>query len=135
MALIKINGRSISMDRKEEKFQKTVDLLHDTNLYITENAENYTRFLRSAAWTYKYRFNDQVLIYFIEEIVASKHSEGWTIDYIEILSGLERNIDKILAKLRKSSDKSHLNRQKTVEGILLILFRRSSADLLKVRMS
>ena len=51
------------MDKKVEKFQKTVDLLHDTNLYIIENAENYTRFLKSAAWTYKYRFNDQVLIY------------------------------------------------------------------------
>lgn len=42
--------------------------------------------------------------YFIEEIVASKHSEGWTIDYIEVLSGLERNIDKILIKSQKGYD-------------------------------
>lgn len=51
------------MDRKVEKFQKTADLLHDTKLHIMGNYENYSAFLKSAAWTYKYIFDDQVLIH------------------------------------------------------------------------
>lgn len=47
----------------QTKLQLITDLANQTAQNITKNAENWTSFLRTAAWNYKYSFAEQVLIY------------------------------------------------------------------------
>ena len=44
------------------KAQRIFELLNDTQKSLSE-PDNWTAFLRTAAWQYKYPFEDQVLIY------------------------------------------------------------------------
>lgn len=45
------------------KFQTISELLDVTSLQITSNKNEWKKFLNTAAWTFKYSFEDQVLIY------------------------------------------------------------------------
>ena len=44
------------------KFERISALSLETTQHLTETPESWMRFLRSAAWLYKYSFPDQVLI-------------------------------------------------------------------------
>lgn len=59
------------------KLQKIVDLMNETQRSLSE-PDSWTSFLRTAAWQYKYPFEDQVLIYAQRpDAVACAGMEVW----------------------------------------------------------
>lgn len=45
------------------KFQTISELLHDTSLNVTTSGSEWMKFLSTSAWTFKYSYEDQLLIY------------------------------------------------------------------------
>ena len=45
------------------KYQYTYELWKEQSQHITSSPSHWMDFLKTAAWTYKYRFEDQILIY------------------------------------------------------------------------
>ena len=45
------------------KLQTITELAKNRTLELTKDVENWTGFLNSVSWLYKYRFHEQVMIY------------------------------------------------------------------------
>lgn len=45
------------------KYQYVHELWLEQSQHITSSPESWMTFLKTASWTYKYRFEDQILIY------------------------------------------------------------------------
>ena len=47
----------------QTKLERMINMAHDATLAVTSSPDRWKAFLDSAAWLYKYPFQDQVLIH------------------------------------------------------------------------